>query len=85
MSEVLKVEIKKVAELPDAMNKNRHPVGMTRVGMVKEEHLPEEGHTFALSPLPGERGSFVTSKVTKIISSRSFETMNSRYVWSIVG
>jgi len=70
------VKLEKIEELSDAKNWNNIEVGFVKTGQFVEP--PKVGEPFYLGL------TWRTSRVTEIIDSNTFKTMNSIYSWVII-
>jgi hypothetical protein len=67
----MKIILEKLKELPDAKHPNNIEIGFIKIGEFLSE--PKVNRPFYVGP------SWRTSKVTEIIDSNTFKTMNSIY------
>ena len=76
---MIKIGIKKVKELEDAVHPNNIDEGYETIREINELYFKE--------PTVGERfraGTLWTSEVQEVIDSKTFKTYNSIYVWEII-
>lgn len=76
----MKIKIKKLKELPDALNPNNIEEGFERIGKIPDRYFkkPTVGERFYLD------GGWSTSGVQEIIDEKTFRTYLSIYQWEIV-
>jgi hypothetical protein len=76
----MKIRLKKLNELPDALHPNNIPEGWEKVFDIHEEYFnaPELGKRFWVG------FGFSTSGVQEILSENTFKTYSSIYEWEII-